>query len=244
MSWLTQVFIIALGGFVGYYILIALGNSQRAQMVKVFLVLMAIITTLEHAGPALGRVGDDYREVQQDVRGLTSALNGIGNTRNKVDDFTENVSNSPIINYGANAKLPANSILEIFSGGHLEWPLETKEITQNFVPPDHHGIDFAVKSGTPILAAREGRIREASTDPNGIYGDYVLIDHGGGFQTLYAHCSELKTERGKHVYEKDIIALSGGVKGSPGAGNSEGPHLHFEVRYSGKAVDPMAYLRK
>jgi len=87
-------------------------------------------------------------------------------------------------------------------------------------------------------------VREAGVDPNGIYGNYVLIDHGGGFQTLYAHCSELKTERGKNVFDKDVIGLSGGVKGAPEAGNSEGPHLHFEVRYSGKAVDPMKYLKK
>ena len=244
MAWLTQVFIIAIGGFVGYYMLIVLGNHQRAQMVKVFIILMTAMATLEYVGPALARAEQHYDDVRQDVHGLTDAINSVGNARNRVNGVASNIDNSPITNFGAHTKLPANSIFEIFSGGHLEWPLKSKEITQGFAPPDHHGIDFAVESGTAIMAAMEGNIREVGTDPNGIYGNYVLIDHGGGFQTLYAHCSELKTAQGKHVFEKDVIALSGGIKGSPGAGNSEGPHLHFELRHSGKAIDPMSYLKK
>jgi len=238
MSWITQVFVITIGGFVGYYILIALGNRQRAQMTRFFIIMMIVMVTLEHTGPVLARTSSHYNEVRQDVHGLTDAINSVSNAKESFDRFKSNIDNSPIVNFGANTKLPSNSIFEIFSGGHLEWPLKTKEITQGFSPPDHHGIDFAVESETPIMAAREGKIREAGTDPNGIYGNYVLIDHGGGFQTLYAHCSELKTEQGKHVFDKDVIALSGNT------GRSSGPHLHFELRHSGKAVDPMGYLKK
>lgn len=239
MAWITQVFVITLGGFVGYYILIALGNRHRAQMVRFFLLLMIAISTLEHVGPALARVSQNYEEVRQDVRGINGALNAAGNAQDKVNDFTGNIRNSPIVNFGSNAKLPGRSFLEIFSGGHLEWPISGKvSITQGFALPEHHGIDISATIGTPVLAAREGWVHEAGVDPNGIYGNYVLIDHGRGFQTLYAHCSELKTERGKHVFDKDIIALSGDT------GNSTGPHLHFEVRYSGKAVDPIQYLKK
>ena len=245
MAWITQVLVITIGGFVGYYILIAFGNEHRAKMVKFFLLLMVAISTLEHAGPAIARANGHVEEVRQDVRGLTNALNVVGNTRDKINTLTGDIGNNPIVNFGSNAKLPGRSITEIFSGGHLEWPITGKiSITQGFTLPDHHGIDIAVASGTPILASREGWVREAGVDPAGIYGNYVLIDHGGGFQTLYAHCSELKTQRGKNVFDKDVIALSGGVKGAVGAGNSEGPHLHFEVRYSGKAVDPMGYLKK
>lgn len=239
MTWITQVFVITLGGFTGYYILIALGNRHRAQMVRFFLLLMVTIATLEHAGPALGRVTQHYDEVRKDVKGITDALNVVGDTRNKVNEITGDIGNSPITNFGSNAKLPGRSITEIFSGGHLEWPIAGKvSITQGYALRDHHGIDISAPNGTPILAAREGLVREAGTDPSGIYGNYVLIDHGGGFQTLYAHCSELKTQRGKNVFDKDVIALTGNI------GNSTGPHLHFEVRYSGKAVDPMGYLKK
>lgn len=239
MTWVTQVFVIITGGFVGYCILIALGNHHRAQMVKFFLLLMVAISTLEHAGPAIARVNQHTEEVRKDVRGLTSALNTVGDAQDKINEITGDIGNSPIVNFGANAKLPGRSITEIFSGGHLEWPIVGKvSITQGFALPDHHGIDIAVPVGTSILAAREGWVREAGVDPSGIYGNYILIDHGGGFQTLYAHCSEFKTQRGNNVFDKDVIALSGNT------GNSSGPHLHFEVRYSRKAVDPMGYLKK
>lgn len=238
MDWFVKVVSIVIFWFLLSSLMTMFQGRRSARVINLPIILLIIVITLEHAGPALGRVKDDYREVHQDVRGLTSALKGIGNAKDKVNSFTEDVGNSPIINFGANAKLPGNSIFEVFSGGRLEWPLKTKEITQRFTPPDHHGIDFAVESGTSIMACREGIIREAGTDPNGVYGNYVLVDHGGGFQTLYAHCSGFKTECGKHVFDKDVIALSGDT------GRSSGPHLHFEVRYSGKAVDPMNYLKK
>lgn len=237
MTWLSEVFIIIIGGLFGYYTLIALGNKQRAQMVKVFLILMISISTLQHAGPALGRVTDHYDQARDDIHGLTNAINSVSNTRNKINEVTGDIGNSPVTNFGSNAKLPAKSLTEIFTGGHLSWPV-TGKITQNYGPPDHHGIDIAVPVGTQIKAAHDGWVREAGTDPSGIYGNYVLIDHGGGFQTLYAHCSELKTQSKKSVFEGDVIALSGDT------GNSTGPHLHFEVRYGGKTVDPLTYLKK
>ncbi|TGE35848.1 M23 family metallopeptidase [Desulfosporosinus fructosivorans] len=238
MDWFVKVVSIVIFWFLLSALMTMFQGRRSARVINLPIALLIIVITFEHAGPALARVNGHYEEVQQDVRGLTDALNVVGNTRNKVNDSIENVENSPIINFGSKAKLPGRTFSEIFSGGHLEWPLKSKEITQKFSPPDHHGIDFAVEAGTPILAAREGRIREAGVDSSGIYGNYILIDHGGGFQTLYAHCSELKTQRGKNVFDKDVIALSGNT------GNSTGPHLHFEVRYSGKAVDPMQYLRK
>lgn len=238
MTWLTEVFTIIIGGLFGYYTLIALGDKHRAQMVKVFLILMISISTLQRAGPALARMGNHYNEVRDDVHGLTDAINTVGNARNKVNEVTSNIGNSPIVNFGANPKLPAGAVVEIFTGGHLEWPIAGKvTITQSYNPPIHHGIDIACPVGTPITAARDGWVREAGVDPSGIYGNYVLIDHGGGWQTLYAHCSELRTEKGKNVFTKDVISLSGST------GNSTGPHLHFEVRYGGKTVDPMAYLK-
>lgn len=239
MDWFVKVVAIVIFWFLLSALMTFFQGRRSARVINLPIVLLIVVITLQHAGPALARVNGHYEEVQQDVRGLTDALNTVGNTRDKINDLTENVSNSPIVNFGAKAKLPGRTFSEIFSGGHLEWPLAGKlTITQAFALPDHHGIDIAAESGSPILAAREGRIRDAGTDPSGIYGNYVLIDHGGGFQTLYAHCSELKTQRGKNVFDKDVIALSGNT------GNSTGPHLHFEVRYSGKAVDPMGYLRK
>lgn len=239
MDWFMKVVAIGIFWFLLSSLMTLFHGRHSAEVINLPIALLIIVITLQHAGPALARANGHFEEVQQDVRGLTNALNVVGNTQDKINDFTGNVGNSPITNFGASAKLPGRSIFEIFSGGHLEWPIAGKvSITQGFNLPDHHGIDIAASVGTPILVAREGWVREAGVDPSGIYGNYVLIDHGGGFQTLYAHCSEFKTERGKHVFDKDVIALSGNT------GNSTGPHLHFEVRYSGKAVDPLSYLKK
>jgi Membrane proteins related to metalloendopeptidases len=237
MDWFVKIVAIGVLWFILSSLMTIFQGRYAARIINLPTILLVIVITLQHAGPALARVGDHYNEVRQDVHGLTDAINSVGNTRNKINEISGNIGNSPITNFGSNPKIPAKTITEIFSGGHLEWPA-TGKITQSFAPPDHHGIDIAVPVGTSIKSSRNGWVREAGMDPSGVYGNYILIDHGGGWQTLYAHCSELKTKSGKNVFSKDVIALSGDT------GNSTGPHLHFEVRFGGKALDPMAYLKK
>lgn len=100
----------------------------------------------------------------------------------------------------------------------------------------HAGIDIAVPAGTGVKAAAGGTVIEAGNLPG--YGNVVIIDHGGGTVTRYAHLSRISTSKGAIVSQGSQIGLSGGVPGSPGAGNSRGAHLHYEVRRNGKAVDP------
>lgn len=94
----------------------------------------------------------------------------------------------------------------------------------------HRGTDFAVPVGTPVKAAADGVVTEMGRHKD--YGDYVIIKHGSK-STLYAHLSRFATRRGAKVKGGDLIAYSGGAKGAPGAGNSGGPHLHFELRDNG-----------
>lgn len=94
----------------------------------------------------------------------------------------------------------------------------------------HTGVDIAAPSGTAIKAAGAGRVISAGYR-NG-YGNTVVIDHGGGISTLYAHCSRIYVSVGKDVKQGDRIAAVGST------GYSTGPHLHFEVRKNGKPVDP------
>jgi len=97
----------------------------------------------------------------------------------------------------------------------------------------HYGIDFSAPHGTPILAADSGVVVEARYIRG--YGNTVIIDHGGGVATLYAHCSAILVSEGQQVQRGQVIARVGST------GYSTGPHLHFEVRINGDPVDPAAY---
>ncbi|MGM9643247.1 MAG: peptidoglycan DD-metalloendopeptidase family protein [Eubacteriales bacterium] len=100
----------------------------------------------------------------------------------------------------------------------------------------HYGIDMPAYYGTEIYASKAGRVLIATYHTS--YGYYVLIDHGGGYQTLYAHCSMLKVKAGQTVDQGQVIALVGST------GTSTGNHLHFEVRVNGQKVDPLKYVTK
>lgn len=98
----------------------------------------------------------------------------------------------------------------------------------------HSGIDFGVGSGVPIQAADNGLVVEAGW--MGGYGNTVILDHGGGWTTLYAHASRLNVSNGQTVRRGQTVSFVGST------GMSTGPHLHFELRYMGNPVDPMSRL--
>lgn len=93
------------------------------------------------------------------------------------------------------------------------------------------GIDWAIPQGTPVSASAVGRVTVARHDATG-YGMHVRISHDGGWLTIYAHLSQLMVQVGETVRAGQVIGKSGNT------GNSTGPHLHFEVRHNGYAVDP------
>lgn len=100
----------------------------------------------------------------------------------------------------------------------------------------HTGLDIAAPRGTPILAAADGVVTHAS--PMGSYGNLVIVSHGNGVETYYAHCSKILVNVGQQVSAGETVALVGST------GNSTGNHLHFEIRINGKAVNPQKYLYK
>lgn len=102
----------------------------------------------------------------------------------------------------------------------------------------HSGTDISAPFGTPILAAAGGTVTVAnSTDPWGMsYGYHVKINHGGGQETLYAHCSSICVTPGQQVQAGEVIGYVGST------GNSTGNHLHFEVRINGQTTDAMQYF--
>ena len=100
----------------------------------------------------------------------------------------------------------------------------------------HKGTDIGASEGTPIYAAASGTVVVSQYGYNGGYGNYVIISHGNGVQTLYGHCSALVAEEGKSVSQGELIAYVGST------GDSTGPHLHLEIRVDGVAQDPQNYL--
>ena len=98
----------------------------------------------------------------------------------------------------------------------------------------HTGIDIDGYTGQPIVAAKEGQVIMAGSYSG--YGNAVIIDHGGGYSTLYAHLSSFNTSSGSGIDQGEILGYVGCT------GNCYGDHLHFEVRVNGSPVDPMPYL--
>lgn len=98
----------------------------------------------------------------------------------------------------------------------------------------HKGVDWACSVGTTVHASRGGKVVSAGW--NGSYGYSVLIDHGDGVKTRYAHMSKLSVSAGQYVEQGETIGKSGNT------GRSTGPHLHFEIIINGKPVDPLKYL--
>lgn len=118
----------------------------------------------------------------------------------------------------------------------FNWPVNGV-ITSLFGSRDgriHEGLDIAKESGSPIKAARGGRVAFAGW--RGSYGRAVILDHGDGVRTLYAHASKLLVSEGQFVSTGQIVARVGNT------GRSTGPHIHFEVLFEGTALDPQKFL--
>lgn len=132
-----------------------------------------------------------------------------------------------------------------YVGGKFIWPVDIsiKRISSDYgwrtyyykgkkVTDFHMGIDIPASVGTDIYAVQSGEVIVATSHYS--YGNYMIVDHGGGITTLYAHCSKLLKKVGDKVEQGDHIAEMGST------GQSTGPHLHIEVRVDGKHQDPIA----
>ena len=119
--------------------------------------------------------------------------------------------------------------------GSMAWPAPNFQFVSRGFSGGHNGIDIAIAMGSPIYAADSGVVTVSQWTDVG-YGYYVIIDHGGGIQTLYGHNSQLLVSVGQTVSKGQPIALSGST------GYSTGPHLHFEVRINGTKVDPAPFI--
>lgn len=136
------------------------------------------------------------------------------------------------------------SFAPVFSTGKLKPPIEQGRITSRFgyrIHPItkafgfHSGIDIAAPFDTPIACVLPGKVKE--TGSNKSYGNYIIVEHSGGFESFYGHCSKIIAQQGAIIRKGEIIAKIGST------GVSTGNHLHFEVRINGICFDPEWLLK-
>ncbi|BCX04140.1 MAG: hypothetical protein KatS3mg053_2078 [Candidatus Roseilinea sp.] len=125
--------------------------------------------------------------------------------------------------------------------GSFVWPANRRYLSGYNFSRVHPGLDIAGRLGEPIYASDAGTVIYAGYSLNAAgrpvgYGQYVVLDHGNGYQTLYAHASQLYVRCGQQVQRGAVIAAIGSV------GRSTGPHLHYEIRYGSRAVNPWSLL--
>ncbi|MCB0053589.1 MAG: M23 family metallopeptidase, partial [Caldilinea sp.] len=119
--------------------------------------------------------------------------------------------------------------------GNFSWPT-AGYISQGYWG-GHPAVDIAGWLGAPVTAADGGYVVLAGGGWNSGYGNYVIVDHGNGFTTLYAHLNSIFVSPGETVSKGQQVGTMGNT------GNSTGPHLHFEIRYSDVPYNPSSYLK-
>ena len=122
--------------------------------------------------------------------------------------------------------------------GQFQWPTVRRDISgwtfHDPRKPSHIGLDIAATMWDPIVAIMDGVVRYAAW--GGGYGNLVIVEHSGEWLSYYAHLEEIAVEEGQEVRQGELLGGAGTT------GNSTGPHLHFEIRYQGRPVDPHVYL--
>jgi murein DD-endopeptidase MepM/ murein hydrolase activator NlpD len=140
------------------------------------------------------------------------------------------------------ARLAAADLKEVL-GEMIAWPVRGRLSSYFGYRPDpftgvrrfHGGIDIVVNTGTAVRSAAAGIVSDVGYNAN--YGNYIIVTHGGGLQTLYGHLSSSSIAKGARVAQGTMIGLSGNT------GYSTGPHLHFGIYRSGVGVNPLKYLK-
>lgn len=184
---------------------------------------------------ALQKENENYlNTLSKDINSYTSTYNSYAAAEAELDKALEK--------YLRELQAKENSQ---YVGGEFNWPLPLnwKSIssgygyrTLNGVREFHRGIDIPASKNTNIYASNSGKVVTATFHYS--YGNYVVIDHGGGKSTLYAHANKLNCKVGDYVKQGDVIAFVGTT------GHSYGNHLHFEVRINGTAKSPLDYVVK
>jgi LysM repeat protein len=188
-------------------------------------------------GDTLGAVASRYKVSIDDI--VNFAANGFTDTSSTltvgqqivVPGGTRTAAAQQLVTYSGSREVPASAKV---GSGSFEWPT-SGSINQRYWS-GHPGVDIGAWTGAPVKAVDGGYVVIARGGWNGGYGNHVIIDHGNGFVTLYAHLNSLYVKPGESVSRGQQVGTVGNT------GNSTGPHLHFEIRYQGISRNPLNYL--
>ena len=195
------------------------------------------VARLEEENHRVQQLAGALNRAEQNFQGLRAIL-GVREPKEKLAAGLDLMRGTPVRARAASA--PLRYELGASEPGH--WPLDVRGfVTRGQIRPgdpaeSHPGIDIAVPAGTPVRAAGGAVVEVAGTDP--AYGQFVLLQHTGGYETMYGHASRILVHDGDSVQAGQVIALSGS------SGRSTAPHLHFEIRRAGKSLDPLAVVKQ
>jgi murein hydrolase activator len=183
------------------------------------------------------------RESQADQRQLEQRIRQLARDESRLNDVIGSLERRRLAAVAAGTAT-APSRISTADLGQLDWPV-TGDIIYRFGRQQlannttirRNGIGIATPSGTPVRAIAAGTVSIALQ--LGTYGESVVLDHGGGFYSIYAHLSDIGVRRGQSVERGAVLGRSGGEN------SDEGPHLYFEIRgQNGQALDPIEWLRR
>ena len=200
----------------------------------------------------------EYKSFVNKVAGLAGVKYDAGSTKQLAylpeDTETESQGSPPLspsqderkVTYGEEASIGAlpnpltanpDSLKHIPMGAPIEgWVTKEFSVNNRKTGGDHPGVDFATKIGTKVKATADGKVITAGWDD--MYGNVVAIDHGNGYVTYFGHNLKILVSVGALMHRGDVIALSGS------SGRSSAPHLHYEIKKDGVAIDPKGFLNQ
>jgi len=212
-----------------YYRTMALENAEKASIDKEKKVEYSSSEKNNSIKKVNKNEESKINEKEKETSGIkNNDNNSQGKTKNKevsIKDKEAEVVNQNL----AILALPANGRISSFFG-YRKVKLNDGTIEAGI----HKGIDIAVPLGTKIGAAMKGQVEFAGVQEG--YGNVIILKHLGGLETVYGHCSKIEVKNG------DIVNTGNEIGKAGSTGRSTGPHIHFEVRYNGTAVDPLKYL--
>ncbi|MCI8276877.1 MAG: M23 family metallopeptidase [Clostridia bacterium] len=227
-------------------ILLAIENTTNTTY-RVFAITIdgeqtAVVDTEENAEEIINELKKDVDSKIDLKLGIAEIYTQEPNTSAKDEVLKElNIVKTALINENTKPKKESSNIKQITSVAKMDLSIPVRgTITSRFGSRSsirssaHTGLDIGTSKGTAITAIAPGTVTYAGT--KGAYGKLVIIDHGNGIESYYAHCNKIYVSVGEEVDSNTKISAVGST------GNSTGPHLHLEIRVNGKPVNPQNYL--